>query len=386
LLCQGARENYNRNRRMMNKHFPRHLLRSLQVFSVLLLFTLAGQALAVTASAATPQTTITDATNGSNLPIHRIQNIFDPSSAPSETIYNLSLLVLVICSGIFIVVAGLLVYALYKYRRRGSEDDLEEPPQVYGSTAIELAWTVPPILITVVLILVTARTIGEISGPRVAANDEKVTIIGHRFWWEVRYPRYHIVTANEIHVPVDSKESPEGTELTLQSADVGHGFWVPRLAGKSWLVPNQTNQLFIKPYQTGIYLGNCTVLCGDQHANMLIRVVVQSREDYNNWLESQIKAVPTYPEVAEGKKQLISNSCGTCHRIEGTAANGTFGPDLSHFMDRQTLGAGVAANTETNLRNWLKDPQTMKPGCLMPNMKLDEKQVDQIVAYLRTLK
>lgn len=326
-------------------------------------------------------------TYAEDLPVHGVENIFQPTSAPAETLAFLSVLVLAICAGIFVIVAGLLTYAIIRYRRRGPEDDATEPPQVYGSTAIELAWTVPPILIVVVLVLVTARTIGEITGFQPSGNNEEVRIIGHRFWWEVRYPRYQVLTANEIHVPVDSRSEPAATKLILESADVAHGFWVPKLNGKSWVVPNYRNQLWIKPFQTGIYLGNCTVLCGPQHANMLIRVVVQKREDYDRWLDNQQRAPVEDPNVAEGRIGFVQNSCGTCHRIQNLpGANGTFAPDLTHFMSRETLGSGVAPNNEENLRSWLRDPQVLKPGCLMPNMKLDDKEVDLIFAYLRTLK
>jgi cytochrome c oxidase subunit 2 len=145
--------------------------------------------------------------------------------------------------------------------------------------------------------------------------------------------------------------------------------------------------MWIKPYQTGIYLGNCTVLCGPQHANMLIRVVVQNQDDFYRWLDNQQKATVEDPNGAEGRKAFVESTCGTCHHIQNVAgANGTFGPDLTHFMSRETLGAGVAPNDEEHLRSWLRDPQVLKPGCLMPNMKLDDREVDLILAYLRTLK
>lgn len=331
--------------------------------------------------------TLSGTTHAEHLPVYRVENIFRPSSAPAETLSFLSVLVLAICAGVFVIVAGLLTYAIIRYRRRGPEDDATEPPQVYGSTAIELAWTVPPILIVVVLALVTARTIGEISGFQPLGNIEEVRLIGHRFWWEVRYPRYQVVTANEIHVPINDRTQPAATKLILESADVAHGFWVPKLNGKSWVVPNYRNQLWIKPYQTGIYLGNCTVLCGPQHANMLIRVVVQNQEDYVRWLDNQQKAPVEDPNVAEGRKAFVESTCGTCHHIQNVAgANGTFGPDLTHFMSRETLGSGVAPNDEEHLRSWVRDPQILKPGCLMPNMKLDDREIDLILAYLRTLK
>jgi cytochrome c oxidase subunit II len=318
--------------------------------------------------------------------IRAIQNIFDPLSAPAEIVYRVSLLVLAICAGIFLVVAGLLTYAIIRYRRRGTGDDLEEPPQVYGSAAIELAWTVPPILIVVVLVLVTARTIGEIQKPKLPADSEQVRIIGHQFWWEIRYPKYDVVAANEIHVPLSDRSKRVATEIVLESADVIHGFWVPQLNGKTMLVPNYRNTMWIEPYQPGIYLGNCTVLCGAQHANMLIRVIVDSPQRFQQWLNEQKTTPGNDAAVAEGRQQFLGNSCGACHEINGTAAKGVFGPNLTHFASRQTLGAGVAENSEANLRSWLQDPQVLKPGCLMPNMKLGDKQLESILAYLRTLK
>jgi cytochrome c oxidase subunit 2 len=319
--------------------------------------------------------------------IRAIQNIFDPLSAPAETLYQISLLVMAVCAGIFLVVGGLLTYAIIRYRRRGPEDDHEEPPQVYGSAAIELAWTVPPILIVVMLVLVTARTIGEIQHPKMPDAAEEVRVIGHRFWWEVRYPKHDVVTANEIHVPLSSRTNHVPTQMILESADVIHGFWVPQLNGKTMLVPNYRNTMWIEPYATGIYLGNCTVLCGQQHANMLIRVVVDTPEVYQKWLDAQKQVPVSDPQVAEGQQQFISNSCGTCHHIESArGAAGVFGPDLTHFSSRATLGSGVAPNDNEHLRSWLANPQDLKPGCLMPNMQLNSKQVDSILAYLRTLK
>jgi cytochrome c oxidase subunit 2 len=317
--------------------------------------------------------------------VRSVQNIFEPIGAPAEMIHRTSVLVLMICLGIFVIVGGLLFYAVVRYRQRPGDDNEVEPPQVYGSTAIELAWTVPPILIVVVLALATARTVGEVKNAKFTGDPVEIRIVGHRFWWELHYPKYNIITANEIHVPVSYLSTPRPIEMTLQSADVVHGFWVPELTGKEWLVPGRDNQWWIQPSTLGIYLGNCTVLCGLQHANMLIRVVVESPEDFEKWVTREQRPPSLDPNVEEGRKAFIANTCGSCHTIEGTAANGIFGPDLTHFMSRQTLGAGVAANDEENLRSWLHDPQVLKPGCDMPAMKLDKQQIEQIMAYLRTL-
>jgi cytochrome c oxidase subunit II len=323
---------------------------------------------------------------GSNLPMRPVQNIFEPRSGPADLMMQIAILVMIICAVIFLIVGGLTIYAVWRYRRRGPEDDHSEPPQVYGSAAIELAWTVPPIMIVVVLVLVTARTIGELRAPRTNPNDLKVEVVGHRYWWEFRYPKEGVVTANEMHVPVNDRRSGEATQLILRSVDTNHGFWVPELAGKSWVVPNYENTIYIQPWDTGVYLGNCTVLCGAQHANMLIRVIVESKEDFQKWIADQKQVPPQGSTADQGKRQFVDNSCGSCHRITGTVADGVFGPDLTHFASRQTLGSGVAPNDDANLRSWLRDPQVLKPGCLMPNMKLKDNQVEQILAYLKTLK
>ena len=317
--------------------------------------------------------------------VRSVQNIFEPIGAPAESLHRTSILVLLICLGIFVIVGGLLFYAVVRYRRRTTDDDETEPPQVYGSTAIELAWTVPPILIVVVLALATARTVGEIQNPKFIGDPLEIKIVGHRFWWELHYPKYNITTANEIHVPVSYLSTPRPVEMTLESADVVHGFWVPELSGKEWLVPGRQNKWWIQPSTLGTYLGNCTVLCGLQHANMLIRVVVESPEDFDKWVTREQRPPSLDPNVEEGRKAFLENTCGSCHTIGGTTANGIFGPDLTHFMSRQTLGAGVAPNDDKNLRAWLRDPQVLKPGCDMPDMKLDKQEVEQIMAYLKTL-
>src|SRR6202166_1391431 len=231
--------------------------------------------------------------------VRSVQNIFAPVGPPAELLNQTATLVLVICLGIFIVVGGLLFYAGVRYRQKPTDDDTTEPPQVYGSTAIELAWTVPPILIVVVLALATARTVGEIQNPKYSGDPLQVRIVGHRFWWEVRYPKYNITTANGIHVPVSYLSAQRPVELTLASADVVHGFWVPELNGKEWLVPDRESKWWIQPTSLGIYLGNCTVLCGPQHANMLLRVVVESPEDFDTWVAEQKRPTNTEAGTAE---------------------------------------------------------------------------------------
>ena len=198
-----------------------------------------------------------------------IPNIFEPHSTPAESIYHLSFFVLAITGAIFLVVFSLLTYAIVKFRSRAG-NVAGEPAQVYGSTQIELAWTVIPILIVVVLFMATARVIHAVQDAPRPATAVDVTAIGHQFWWEFRYPELGIVTANELHIPVSSPGQPTPTFLKLLSADTDHSFWVPQLAGKTDLIPNRVNEMWVDPHRTGIYLGQCAQYCGTQHAKMLL--------------------------------------------------------------------------------------------------------------------
>ena len=314
-----------------------------------------------------------------------VTNIFRPLSQPAQEIKETSALVLIICAVIFAVVAGLLVYAIVRYRHRAG-DEASEPPQVYGSNQIELAWTVMPVLIVFVLILVTSRTIADIQNRKPPPGSIQATVVGHQWWWEIRYPELGIVTANELHVPASTGDKHQPTFLKLQSADVAHSFWVPQLAGKTDLIPNRENLMWIEPTKPGTYLGNCAEYCGTQHARMLIRVVVHTPDDFDRWAKEQQQSASTETNATDSRKTFFANSCVNCHTIGGTSAQGKFGPDLTHLMSRETLGAGVIPNTPDNLRLWVRDPQKFKVGCLMPNMQLTDQEVDQITAYLQTLR
>ncbi len=314
-------------------------------------------------------------------------NIFLPSSAPAELIRELAWLVLSITAGIFVVVTGLLVYCVVRFRHRPG-DDGHEPPQVYGSNQVELAWTVVPLLIVVVLFLGTTRSIIAIESAAPPPDALRVTVIGYQWWWEFRYPELGIVTANELHVPVSARDDRRPTALKLQSGDVVHSFWVPRLAGKTDVIPNRDNHMWIEPFEPGTYVGQCAEFCGTQHAKMLLRVIVHPEGDFERWVAEQQRSpvVGDDPKVRAGRDAFQQTACINCHTVGDTVATGIFGPDLSHLMSRETLGAGVAANTPENLKAWVRDPQQLKPGCRMPAMQLDDDALDRVVAYLLTLR
>lgn len=315
-------------------------------------------------------------------------SIFSPVSTPADSIFGLSLFVLTITGVIFVIVASLLVYSAVKFRRR-ADDDGREPAQIYGSDQLELAWTVIPVLIVVVLFLTTARVIHGVQDASQPPGAIQVTVVGHQFWWEYRYPQFGFVTANELHVPVSDPRHPTPTFLTLLSADTDHSFWVPRLAGKTDLIPNHPNQTWIDPHETGLFLGQCAQYCGTQHAKMLLRVYVESRADFDRWVAVQRQIVaaqaPLDTSAEEGKRVFETTACINCHTVAGTVATGRFGPDLTHLMTRETIASGVAPNTPQNLRLWIQNPDAIKPGSLMPAMNLSNQEFDRVTAYLLTL-
>jgi len=278
-----------------------------------------------------------------------------------------------------------VAFVLVRYRQRG-QDDTAEPAQIYGSTRVEMAWTVIPVLIVVVLFLTTARVIFAIQDAPEPKAAMDVTVVGHQYWWEFDYPKLGIRTANELHIPLSNPDSPTPTYLKLLSADVIHSFWVSQLSGKTDLVPNKVNEMWIDPHKTGMYEGQCAQFCGVQHANMLLRVYVDTPEQFAAWVKNQQKPAASDPSIAAGRRVFETQACMNCHTIAGTAATGRFGPDLTHLMSRDTLASGVVANTKENLREWIRHPDTFKEGSLMPAMQLNDQQLDQITAYLSTLR
>ena len=314
-------------------------------------------------------------------------NIFAPVGAPAHFIHGLSMLVLGIVAAIFLVVAGLLLFVLLRYRfRPTAHDATQEPVQIYGSTQIELSWTVIPVLIVVILFLATARVIFSTEQAQKPGNALDVNVIGHQFWWEYRYPKLSIVTANELHVPVSDPTHPTPTYLRMTSADTDHSFWVPRLAGKMDLIPNKINTMWIDPTSSGLYLGQCAQYCGTQHAKMLLRVYADSPAEFAAWVAHQRQSAVEDPEAKAGRAVFEHNACISCHTVAGTVATGRFGPDLTHVASRDTIASGSVPNTPANIRAFVDNPAHFKPGALMPPMHLSDHDLDLITTYLDSLK
>ncbi|MBI1916632.1 MAG: cytochrome c oxidase subunit II [Planctomycetes bacterium] len=347
-------------------------------------------------------------------------SIFDPASPQAESIRNLGILVLAITGGIFLVVEGILFYTMFRFRRGAPPGPLvpnpdpkvpppvtvepagtsPEPPQVYGSKPIEIAWTAAPTLVVLILLLVITRTLWEIAPdrpePHEGDNALFVTVIGRQWWWEYRYDHYNgrplgFTTANELHIPVgrDGKDYP--VYLTLQSADVCHSFWVPRLAGKTDLIPGRTNHMTFHTATAGLYVGQCAEYCGTQHAKMLLRVNAQPSEEFESWLRHEEQPATDVETVREDKHVFLKQSCVNCHLVRGTekdtpARRREYAPDLTHLMSRKTLASGIIVNDVKTLRDWVRDPQNIKAGCLMPAFGLSDRELDSVVRYLLTLR
>lgn len=298
-----------------------------------------------------------------------------PESETAREIRNLAVVLLIICAAIFLVVEGLLLTSILRFRRRPEE----EARQVHGNRRLETTWTLIPAILVIIIFALTVRTMATVDLP---GGDLPLKVTGHQWWWQVEYTQQGFTTANEIHVPAGW-----GISAELESADVIHSFWVPQLGGKTDMVPGRTNHTSFLAPEVGIFQGKCAEFCGTQHANMRFLLVVEPPEEFSRWVEHQQEPArePGSPKEKQGLEVFQSAGCAGCHTIRGTDAQGTAGPDLTHFAGRSSLAAGTMENTPENLKSWLADPAEVKPGNKMPNTPLDEQQIEQLSSYLLSL-
>jgi cytochrome c oxidase subunit 2 len=304
--------------------------------------------------------------------------VLNPHSPYAHSIASLGHGVLYTMLGIFLVVVFLVSYCTHKFRERPGQ---EPPRPIYGNVKLELGYTISFIIILGVISVFSIRSMAASDPP--ADRPISLLIVAHQWWWEVHYPGTGIVTANEIHVPVEQPEY-----AGFRSADVIHDFWVPELGRKIDIIPGVENHSWFSADTPGIYFGRCAEYCGQEHAWMRIRVIAQTPSDFDKW-EQQQEATPQVPAsgiAGQGAQYFQEMSCASCHSIRGTAARAEIGPDLTHVASRATLAAGRLENTPANLAAWLHDPDLIKPGCKMPNLHLTRQQQDSLVAYLETLR
>lgn len=304
----------------------------------------------------------------------------NPLSPQAAAITHLFVAVLYVLGAIFLLVLGMVTYAVVRYRDRPGA-----PParQTFGSRNIEIVWTVGPIILLTVISVFMVRTMWASDPPVAEGDPPDLVVLGHQWWWEVDYLKSGVVAANEIHIPVGVRWL-----VDLRSADVIHDFWVAELARKIDMVPGHPNHLWLEADRPGTYLGVCAEFCGNEHAWMRFRVIAESSEKFEAWQRAQLKVPPgpTSDEALEGLKIFEQRTCVNCHAIRGTAGNQRIGPDLTHLAGRATLAAGAAENTPANLARWLANPDSIKPGSHMPNLQLSGAEVNALVAYLETLK
>ncbi|MGB7873810.1 MAG: cytochrome c oxidase subunit II [Anaerolineales bacterium] len=305
----------------------------------------------------------------------------NPASPIAGHVANLFRTILIMALVVFVLVEGTLILILIRDRKRSDDEQL--PRQVYGNTKLEIIWTAIPILLVIALFIMTVQTVNAVAAPASAKSDLNLRVVGHRWWWEFDYPDLGIATANELHIPVGTT-----VQVSLESVDVIHSFWVPQLSGKTDVVPGQHNTMWLQGDQVGEFLGQCAEFCGTQHALMRFKVVVDSQADFDAWVANQQQ--PAYQPQTEdeqvGYKELSTGACAACHSIDPSEIDtDKVGPNLTHLFSRTTFAGGSFDLNEDNLRSWLHDTQALKPDNDM-QIKIPPQQIDQIIAYLTHLK
>jgi cytochrome c oxidase subunit 2 len=310
------------------------------------------------------------------------QNVLDPQGPVAEEADRLWDITFLIAVVIFVIVEGLLIFAIVRFRARPGR----EAAQFHGNTKVEVALTAIPALILAGLAVPTVSTIFNLAEE--PANALQIRVVARQFWWEYEYTDLDVKTANELHIPTG-----QPVFLTLEGADVNHSFWVPRLTGTQDVLPGRVNHMQFTASRPGTYLGQCKEFCGLSHANMRLRVIAHTPTEFQQWVSEQQEPAssPTEELAADGERIFLEEDlpaggrCTDCHAIAGTDAQGTTGPDLTHFAARETFAGAIFRRTDENLANWLRDPEAVKIGALMPDYGLSEDQIRALVAYLQSL-
>ncbi|HEY7755601.1 MAG TPA: cytochrome c oxidase subunit II transmembrane domain-containing protein [Actinomycetota bacterium] len=343
------------------------------------------------------------------------QDTLQPAGEFARKPYDLFVVVFWVAAFIFVVVEGALIFFIVRYRHRKGREGI--PPQVHGNTRLEIAWTILPAVILAGIAVPTVTTIFDLAREP-EPGTMRIDVLGHQWWWEFAYPEEGIVTANELHIPTgepiylrlcavglayEGQASPsecqpgppDGAVPALIGDSVVHSFWVPELAGTQDVVPGQTNYLWIEADEPGTYTGQCKEFCGLSHAFMKFTVVAHTPSDFARWVE-QNQAPAPIPEPgsdAAAGAEIFAAQCIACHMVDGLldaegepilGSNGA--PNLTHFAARECFAGCMLETTDENLRRWLADPPAVKAGSKMPDLGLSGEQIDQLIAFLNTLR
>lgn len=344
------------------------------------------------------------------------QDSLNPQGPYADKVYDLFVPVFWIATAVFVVVEGILIFFVIRYRRRKNRP-AQMPPQIHGNNRLEIAWTILPALILAGVAVPTVTTIFELAREP-EGNALEVNVMGHQWWWEFDYPAEDINTANELHIPTgrpvlltlcavglgyEDKPTPsdcqpgppDGDQPAAIGDGVIHSFWVPELAGTQDVLPGQANTLLIQADRPGRYSGQCKEFCGLSHAYMKFAVVAHAPDDYEAWVRNeQADAVTPDPGslAATGMDVFLNGQCIACHAVQGledangnpVVANG--GPNLTHFADRECFaGCWLPTDDAEELARWLDDPAAVKEGSWMPDYGLTPEEIDALVAYLHSL-
>ena len=304
------------------------------------------------------------------------QSTVEPHSDSTQIIQDVYVLVTWIDVGIFFVVFIPMIYALWRFRDKGKG---EIPKQVHGNVYLEITWTVVPAVLLIFIAVPTWSGIFRAYSPP-TENAYKIEAIGHQWWWEFKYPDGAVVTANEMHIPVNKP-----IVIDTFSKDVIHSFWVPKLAAKIDTLPGHVNTIWFEANDTGYYYGQCAEFCGTSHANMRFRVIVETEEEFRAWMEKQQQPPSASSGDAKAGQQLFAQKgCVACHTIRGLpGAVGVIGPNLNDMKTRTTLASGMLENTPENMARWIQDPQKIKPGALMMlPVPVNAQEAGQLTAFL----
>lgn len=306
-------------------------------------------------------------------------SMFVAGGPEAQRLATLGWVMIAVGTIVFVIVMALLLVPLWRRRSTISDEGPPEPVNerawvLYGGAAI------PGLILAGIFVLTLGTMRASLSAGPAPLTIE---VIGHQWWWEVRYPEQGIQTADEIHMPVGRQ-----VKIVLRSADVIHSFWVPNLAGKTDVIPGTINSMWLQADREGIWRGQCAEYCGMQHAHMAFSVVAEAPGQFARWVADQ-RATAQQPgdsAVLTGERVFLGSPCVFCHQVRGTQAGGQVGPDLTHFGSRLTIASGTLPNTRGNLAGWIENPDRIKPGTKMPAIPLDGPQLQAVVAYLESLK
>jgi cytochrome c oxidase subunit 2 len=309
--------------------------------------------------------------------------VLDVAGVQNAHIHTMWTVLIDICTVMYLLVLGFLVWAVLRARRAGSSSVARDSPAM--STALR-GW-IGLVIVGLFGITVTSYAVDRAIFRASEQKGLSLQVTSEQWWWDINYqsddPSQSFQTANEIHLPVNV-----AVQINLRSPDVIHSFWVPNLHGKQDLIPGRDTTIHLHPTRTGVFRGQCAEFCGAQHANMALYVVVQSQQDFDNWKAAQLQPAndPADSTSSRGRDTFMSSACALCHTIRGTDAAGTSGPDLTHLASRLSLAAGTLDFSRGHLAAWIADPQGIKPGNHMPTVGLDPDDLQSITAYLEGLK